>query len=71
MQAAQEALTATLHSNSEKLDDIFAWVTKANGLYGFARKHGPRLATFALGVAITKGWVTAENGRNFLHIFGM
>jgi len=49
--------------------ELVALLNGTKTAFGVARKYWPRLATFALGIAVTKGWITAENGTNFLSIF--
>lgn len=71
LEALAKADAELRRANAEKLDTLLAFTTHAKSIGGFMRKHGPRFIAFAIGVAIAKGWITAENGGNFLHLFGL
>jgi hypothetical protein len=56
--------------NAQKLDDILSLISHTKTAMGIVRRHAPRVLAFAIGVAMAKGWITVENGQNFLHAFG-
>ena len=67
--SAQEATSIGVAANAVKLDNLLAFTVHARTWAGYARKYWPRFATFGLGIAVARGWITAENGTNILHLF--
>lgn len=73
-----KALTARVDTleNSAKIaahntQEILDLMRHAKTWSGYVRKWGPRIATLVVGIAVGRGWITSENGANFLHVFGI
>ena len=58
-------------ATAESMAELVTFLKTSKSAIGYARRWWPRIATFAIGVAVAKGWITAENGKSFLSIFGM
>lgn len=65
-----DLMNGTVEQVKTDTAEILALLTHAKSFTGFVRKHSPKAATFLIGVAIARGWISAENGQNFLHLLG-
>lgn len=55
-----QSVKTTVNKVSDDTDTILTVITASKGAYGLIRRHFPRVIAFGIGIAVAKGWISAD-----------